>query len=88
VRATICPLLTTDSTVTICGEARDGYDAVQKAQSLHPDIVLMDVKMPVMNGLEATRQIRRLLPKIKIIIVTQHDAPEMMRQALDARAVA
>jgi two-component system nitrate/nitrite response regulator NarL len=88
VRASICALLTTDSSVTICGEARDGYDAIEKANELRPDIVLMDVTMPVMNGLDATRQIKQLLPKTIVIIVTQHDSREMMRQALYAGAVA
>jgi DNA-binding NarL/FixJ family response regulator len=88
VRAGICALLATDSAFTVCGEARDGYDAFEKAKELHPDIVLMDVTMPVMNGLVATRQIKQLLPKTIIIIVTQHDAREMMRQALDAGAAA
>jgi len=87
VRAGICALLATESTFTVCGEARDGYDAVEKANELHPDMVLMDVTMPVMNGLDATRQIKQLLPKTKIMIVTQHDSREMMRQALDAGAV-
>jgi two-component system nitrate/nitrite response regulator NarL len=88
VRAGICALLATDSTVTVCGEARDGYDAVEKANELRPDIVLMDVTMPVMNGLDAARQIKQVLPKTTIIIVTQHDSREMLRQALEAGAVA
>jgi DNA-binding NarL/FixJ family response regulator len=88
VRATIRVILTKDSNVTICGEARDGNDAIEKAKELHPDIVLMDVTMPGMNGLDATREIKQLLPKTKIIIVTQHDSREMMRQSLDAGAAA
>jgi CheY-like chemotaxis protein len=88
VRAGIRALLATDSTVTVCGEARDGYDAVEKAKEMRPDILLMDVTMPVMNGMDAARQIKQVLPKTTIIIVTQHDSREMLRQALDAGAVA
>jgi PAS domain S-box-containing protein len=64
----------------------DGQDAVEKAHQLHPDLVIMDVSMPNLNGLEATRVIRRNLPDTQILILTQHDSQEMMRQALNAGA--
>jgi len=64
----------------------DGQDAVEKAHQLHPDLVIMDVSMPNLNGLEATRMIRRSLPGTQILILTQHDSQEMMRQALNAGA--
>ena len=70
----------------ICGEAVDGQDAVEKAHQLQPDLVIMDVSMPNLNGLEATRMIRRSLPGTQILILTQHDSQEMMRQALNAGA--
>ena len=88
VRSGLCSLLATHSAVNICIEARDGHDAIEKAKELRPDIVLMDVTMPGMNGLDATRQIMQLLPQTTIIIVTQHDSREMLRQVLDAGAVA
>ena len=84
----ICALLATDSTFAVCGEACNGYDAVEKAKFLHSDIVRMDVTMPGMNGLDATRQVKQLLPETRIIIVTELDAPEVLRQVLDAGAVA
>ena len=64
----------------------DGQDAVEKAHQLHPDLVIMDVSMPNLNGLEATLMIRRSLPGTQILILTQHDSQEMMRQALNAGA--
>jgi two-component system response regulator NreC len=57
----------------VCGEASDGCEAVTKTTELHPDIVLMDLDMPRLNGLEATRQIHKHSPSIRILILTLHD---------------
>jgi DNA-binding NarL/FixJ family response regulator len=70
----------------VIGEASDGMEAVEKAGKLLPDVMVLDVTMPRMNGLEACRAIRRSLPKLEILFVTQHDSPQMMREALDAGA--
>ena len=86
VRRGICSVLATESSLTLCGEAVDGKDAVEKARVLRPDIIVMDVTMPRMNGLDATREIKRLLPETEIVIVSQHEAPEMVRQAFNAGA--
>ncbi len=86
VRKGICSVLATSSTLTVCGEAVDGREGVDKARELRPDLVVMDLSMPRLNGLEATKQIKRLLPNTEILIVTQHDSPEMARQAFGAGA--
>jgi PAS domain S-box-containing protein len=86
VRRGICSVLATESSLTLCGEAVDGKDAVEKARVLRPDIIVMDITMPHMNGLDATREIKRLLPDTEIVIVSQHEAPEMVRQAFNAGA--
>jgi len=86
VRRGICSVLAADSSITLCGEAADGQEAIEKTKALHPDIVVMDVSMPRLNGLEATQEIKRLFPQVEIIIVSQHEAPEMVRQAFKAGA--
>jgi len=57
----------------VCGEAADGVEAVEKAKNLRPEVVLMNISMPRMNGLDATRIIRRELPECKVIIVSMTD---------------
>jgi PAS domain S-box-containing protein len=86
IRRGIRALLASQQGCEICGEAVDGQDAVEKAHQLHPDLVIMDVSMPNLNGLEATRAIRRSLPGVQILILTQHDSQEMIRQAFNAGA--
>jgi len=65
----------------VVGEAADGIEAVDKAELLSPDIVVLDLSMPRMSGLEACRLIRRHTPKSEVLIVTQHDSSQMMREA-------
>jgi PAS domain S-box-containing protein len=81
-------LLASRADWSICGEAADGAEAVAKAKELYPDVVLMDISMPRMNGLEATRIIRRELPKSKVVIVSQNDPSIVRRQTRDVDAAA
>ena len=68
------------------GEASDGLVAVEKAQELKPDVILMDIGLPGLNGIDAARRIRELTPKAKIIFVTQESSPEVVQEALDLGA--
>jgi PAS domain S-box-containing protein len=71
---------------TVCGEALDGLDAIDKVKELRPQVVLMDISMPRMNGLQATRIIRKELPEVTIIIVSQNDPEEVRHQVREVDA--
>ena len=86
VRRGVTSLLLAIPGCLVCGEASHGNEAIEKAIDLRPDIIVMDVSMPTLNGLEATRIIRNLLPSCEILILSQHDSTEMARQAFRAGA--
>ena len=86
VRSGVRALLLSRRGFVVCGEAVDGQDAVKKALDLRPDAIIMDLSMPRLNGLAATREIRRVLPDTRVIILSQDDTGEMMRHARMAGA--
>jgi DNA-binding NarL/FixJ family response regulator len=85
-RCALRQMLSTQADLEVVGEAADGQEAVELCRRLHPDLVLMDVRMPQMDGLEATRQIKRELPRTIILILTASDCPHDLSQALKAGA--
>jgi len=70
----------------VCGEARDGREAVECACKLKPDVLLLDIGMPNLNGLDATRQILTMIPEARILILTVHDSEQVVREVLAAGA--
>ncbi len=85
-REGIRSLLEKAGDIEVVGEASDGGDAVAKAQALSPDVVLMDITMPGMNGLEATRQIKSLRPNTKVLILSMHESNQYISQFLRSGA--
>ncbi len=80
-------LLVDQADIEVIGEAEDGLSTVKMVGKLKPDVVIMDIAMPLLNGLEATRQIQRDYPQVKVLILTMHDNEEYIRQVLAAGAL-
>ena len=80
-------LLQVDSRLEVLGRARDGREAVELAEALRPDVVLMDIVLPVMDGIEATREIRRRQPTLPIVAITGSEYEERALEVRDAGAV-
>jgi DNA-binding NarL/FixJ family response regulator len=86
VRKGLISLLQSQPDWQVCGEAADGREAVEKAQQLKPDVVILDIGMPSLNGLEATRQILKINPQARVLILTLHDSDQVVREVLNAGA--
>ena len=86
VRRGLCALLQKQDGWEVCGEASDGREAVEMAKKLKPDVVILDIGMPYLNGLEATRQLLQHDPHFKIIVLTITDSDQVIREALNAGA--
>jgi two-component system response regulator NreC len=83
VRRVICSLLSSDPILNVVCQTADGEQAVEKAQELQPDLVLLDISLPGISGLEAARRIRKVSPKSQIIFLSQHDSLQIVRDALN-----
>jgi DNA-binding NarL/FixJ family response regulator len=86
VRTGLRTLLESKAGWEVCGEATHGRDAVQKATELKPDVAVLDIAMPILNGVEATRQIRKLSPATAILILSMHDSDLLVQEVLEAGA--
>ncbi|HEV2731084.1 MAG TPA: response regulator [Terriglobales bacterium] len=72
IRQALCKLFASEADFEVCGEARNGREAIAKADDLNPDLIVMDLSMPVMNGIDATRVLKRLMPAVPIIIFSEY----------------
>src|SRR5512140_1069426 len=88
VRQGLKALLMAEGDITVIGEAQSGREAVQLAERLRPEVVIMDLAMPLLNGWEATRQIMKVLPSAKTIVLSTYDTEEHIQQAIAAGAAA
>jgi DNA-binding NarL/FixJ family response regulator len=70
----------------VCGEAVDGLEAIEKTKELRPDVVVLDINMPTLNGLEAVRLIRKEVPQTQVVMLSRYEAAEMRAKALEAGA--
>ena len=88
VRKLICELFTREVDFTVCGEAENGRDALEKARDLRPALTVTDLSMPIMDGLEETRELKKLMPSIPIILYSAHMDRFVEKEALAAGASA
>jgi DNA-binding NarL/FixJ family response regulator len=86
IRRGVRAILSSKPDFEVCGEAADGRETIRIARELLPDLILLDVSMPEMDGLQATRLLRQALPTVKIVIMSQHDPTHLLPNALKAGA--
>jgi two-component system chemotaxis response regulator CheY len=81
IRQRLCELFKSEADFDVCGEAENGKEAIAKAQALHPQLIVLDLSMPVMNGLDAARVLKRLMPTVPLIMYSAFGDKFAERQA-------
>jgi DNA-binding NarL/FixJ family response regulator len=81
VRKGVCAILSSRLDIEVCGEASNGQEAIEKAHDLKPDLIILDITMPVLNGLDAARVIRLTLPEVPILLLSMHDGKHIIADA-------
>jgi DNA-binding NarL/FixJ family response regulator len=81
VRRGVCVILGTRGDIEVCGEACNGQEAIDKAQELKPDLVILDITMPVLSGIDAAEEIRRTLPHVPILFLSMHQGRQIIAEA-------
>jgi two-component system, chemotaxis family, chemotaxis protein CheY len=72
IRRVVCQVFRREVDFEVCGEAENGKQAIEKAQELHPDLIVLDLSMPVMNGLDAARVLKRLMPTVPLVMFSEY----------------
>jgi DNA-binding NarL/FixJ family response regulator len=85
-RRFLCSILEKETELQVIGEVADGLEAVQKAEELQPDLILLDIGLPKLNGIEAARQIEKLCPKSRILFLSEQSSPDVVQEALNTGA--
>ncbi len=88
IRKALCNVFEREQDFDVCGEAQNGWEAVEKAQELHPDLILIDLSMPVMNGLDATRVLKQMMPEVPVIMFSEYRGSSTEKEARTAGASA
>lgn len=86
VRTGLATVLDLEDDMTVVGMVRNGAEALASAGEKHPDVILMDLMMPVMSGVDATREIRKTVPEARVLVLTTYGTPDELQRALDAGA--
>jgi DNA-binding NarL/FixJ family response regulator len=84
IRRSLRELLEKQDGLAVCGEAENGLDGIEKAQQLHPHLIVLDLSMPVMNGLDAARKLKQLMPAVPLVMFTNHASDSLAAIALEA----
>jgi DNA-binding NarL/FixJ family response regulator len=85
-RRVTCSILAKRQDLQVICEVSDGFEAVQRAEELKPDLILLDIGLPTLSGLQAAREIRKLAPESRIIFVSQQSSPDLVQEALSLGA--
>src|SRR6266851_1711335 len=84
IRRALCELFTSEADFDVCGEAENGREAIEKAQELYPDLILLDLSMPVMNGIDAARVLKRVMPEVPVIMYSAYSDSFTVKEARSA----
>ncbi len=84
IRRGVIGILSSETNWEVCGEAKDGSETLRKAEELRPDLILLDISMPGINGLEVSRLLRQQVPGIKILVVSHHDPIQLLPRVIEA----